>query len=1265
MPPELVAYVQELESKVRNYEKQLSNSNQPVENEIVEQKEDDSVSAIISFIQNHPDAIFLLNRNGQFLAANKSFTKIFNTAFDDIRGTECVGFFGLVDQAELSASFDLAWSGSNSMIEFRHTDFNNDTRQLSITFFPFKEKEEITGVCGLVNDNTELRNTQASLNQLLENASEIICKLSMTGDILSHNSSFYKTFGYSEEELAALENPHGQLLHPDDLPKVIELMGEIHNSHSVVNCELRYFSKEGDLKYIQWSLNPVEAEGTIYAIGRDVTESKKNNDFQKLILESIFDYFYVLDRNFNVTYINKSTEKLLQLQPGELIGKNLLENFQILQKPEFRNHLEEALVSREPIHFEYYSEVLGEWFDQSFYPTEEGISVFFRSIETRKKVENDLKDQKLFFEQMFLQSGVSTQLLDKDGWCQRINRKFSEYFEVSAEEIEGRQYNIFYDAEIHVRGIDAVLRKVVSQKKVVQWESEFSLRVASDLQGESITRKKVLSLGCTAYPILNAEGDITHFIIQHQDISERLEVENAILKSEAKYRKLFEHIDLGLMEVDNDEIIVKAYPKFCEMVGYKESELLGRKATEILVPKFETRSMKDRIDARSKGETDNYEFTIQRKNGEILDVIIVGTPIMNLDGQVTGSMGLHYDITARKKAERDLIKQKEQAETILSNIPIMIGFYDKQGCYEYVNPFWEKQLGWTLNEMIQADDFLVELYPDPVARNRVKEIIETGSSSWMDSQTISRSQGLIHTSWINVPLSDGRKIAIGQNITDRKNAEAEIRISNERYKYVTQATFDAIWDSDLVHNTTYWGEGFKTLFGYSPNAMKDMGKTFMEFLHPDDQLRVDQSFRNSLAGDEINWIEEYQFWKADGEYAFVQDKAIIIRNASGEAVRVIGAMHDITRQKKEEQRLKLLESVITNSSDSILIAEIKEKDPLHPQVVYVNPTFELMSGYSIDEIRGKTRILFKGENSDENDFARLNEAFRLNHPVEFEALNYRRSGEEYWVSTSLIPVASQIGQFTHWIAIQRDTTRRKKREMEREQLVKDLTRTNQELKQFSFITSHNMRAPLTNLMAILDLLDLTKITDETTLVLMEGFRTSTMHLNSTLNDLFEILIIKEKNKVEVHWVSFEETCQKIQESIRNQIQDSGAMIHANFSMAPGARFNPAYMESIFLNLLTNSIKFAKKDRKPIVFIYSLETEHDTQLIFEDNGLGFNMTRVQNKIFGLYQKFHNHPDSKGIGLYLVHSQVTSLGGSIEVESEENEGTKFIISFPHEV
>ena len=105
------------------------------------------------------------------------------------------------------------------------------------------------------------------------------------------------------------------------------------------------------------------------------------------------------------------------------------------------------------------------------------------------------------------------------------------------------------------------------------------------------------------------------------------------------------------------------------------------------------------------------------------------------------------------------------------------------------------------------------------------------------------------------------------------------------------------------------------------------------------------------------------------------------------------------------------------------------------------------------------------------------------------------------------------------------------------------------------------------------------------------------------------------------------------------------------------------MESIFLNLVTNAIKYAQPGVPPIISIYSKVEDGKNQLVISDNGQGFDLEKAGNRLFGFHQKFHNHnhSDSKGIGLYLVHNHVTSLGGKITAESIVNKGTAFTITF----
>jgi light-regulated signal transduction histidine kinase (bacteriophytochrome) len=243
----------------------------------------------------------------------------------------------------------------------------------------------------------------------------------------------------------------------------------------------------------------------------------------------------------------------------------------------------------------------------------------------------------------------------------------------------------------------------------------------------------------------------------------------------------------------------------------------------------------------------------------------------------------------------------------------------------------------------------------------------------------------------------------------------------------------------------------------------------------------------------------------------------------------------------------------------------------------------------------------------------------------------------------------------------RDISIRKKAEEERRILIKELTKNNADLKQFSYIVSHNLRAPLTNLMSMLNLLDFSTIATERSLKLLEGFKSTTYRLNDTLNDLINILLVKNNTNIQKDHISFEASLSKVVKSVSSLIIESNTKIITDFTAANFVRFNEPYLESIFLNLITNSIRYKSDERAPEISIESQKQENEIILIYRDNGIGFNMELVKDKIFGLHQKFHHHPESRGIGLYLIHAQITSLGGRISVDSEINKGTIFKIAF----
>jgi signal transduction histidine kinase len=178
---------------------------------------------------------------------------------------------------------------------------------------------------------------------------------------------------------------------------------------------------------------------------------------------------------------------------------------------------------------------------------------------------------------------------------------------------------------------------------------------------------------------------------------------------------------------------------------------------------------------------------------------------------------------------------------------------------------------------------------------------------------------------------------------------------------------------------------------------------------------------------------------------------------------------------------------------------------------------------------------------------------------------------------------------------------------------------------------------------------------------LNGFNKSTHLLNDTINDLVKVIIIKDNPSIQKEAVLIKEIFENVFSQLNFQIELYKPIIKLNFEKVSIININKAYIESILLNLLTNAIKYKSENRKLKITITSKEIDDTVVLIFTDNGIGIDLERNRDKVFGLYQRFHNYPDSKGLGLYLVKSQVETMGGTIEIESEVNKGTAFTLTF----
>ena len=494
-----------------------------------------------------------------------------------------------------------------------------------------------------------------------------------------------------------------------------------------------------------------------------------------------------------------------------------------------------------------------------------------------------------------------------------------------------------------------------------------------------------------------------------------------------------------------------------------------------------------------------------------------------------------------------------------------------------------------------------------------------------------------------------------------KATNEEIKESNERYDIVAKATSDTIWDWKIQEDDFIWNKGIQSVFGYQIEEVGKTSKWWFERIHPEDSIKMSVKLYSFIEQKTEKWQDEYRFKCADGTYKYVFDRGFLVKDEDGNAIRMIGAIQDVTKQKEEEQRLKLLETVITQTKDAVIITESEKSNKTIPKIVFVNPAFTEMTGYQSQEVIGKTPIVFMGRKSVKNEISSLSKALKGRAEFKFETLNQKKNGDGYWVSFSMIPITNQEGDHSHWISIQRDITEEKKQEKEKEQLIRELTQNNKDLKQFSYITSHNLRAPLSNLTGLLNLMHEYPVDNPELREIINGFSTSTNLLNETINDLVKVVIIKDNPSINREEVLIKDVFENVFNQLSNLISLHKPILKIELEKVSILNINKAYLESILLNLFTNAIKYRSPKRILRIFVSSKEVNNMIVLTFKDNGIGIDLERNRDKIFGLYQRFHNYSDSKGLGLYLVKSQVESMGGTINVESEVDKGTTFTIIF----
>lgn len=316
-------------------------------------------------------------------------------------------------------------------------------------------------------------------------------------------------------------------------------------------------------------------------------------------------------------------------------------------------------------------------------------------------------------------------------------------------------------------------------------------------------------------PVLNNNGEVTQYFAMIEDITIKKQYEESVEKEKEKYGRIIANMNLGLVEVDNDENIIFANNSFSEISGYTIDELMGKNAPQLLMSEVDKKEIQERINNRKKGISDTYEIDIVNKKGEKRHLLISGAPNYDINGEVLGSIGIHLDITEQKQQEEQLYLLSLIAEKNINAVIVA----DNQGRIEWANSSFVEMSGYSMEEIVgkKPGSFLqgpdTDLETIRYLRDRIKqglpfncEIVnysKSGEKYWVSIQ----GQALYNKNNEIV-----KYFAIEENITDKKILESQreelvesLAISNKELEdYAHIVSHDLKSPLRSIHSLVSW-----------------------------------------------------------------------------------------------------------------------------------------------------------------------------------------------------------------------------------------------------------------------------------------------------------------------------------------------------------------------------------------------------------------------------------------------------------------------------
>ena len=723
--------------------------------------------------------------------------------------------------------------------------------------------------------------------------------------------------------------------------------------------------------------------------------------------------------------------------------------------------------------------------------------------------------------------------------------------------------------------------------------------------------------------------------------------------------------------VDANGFFIRISAACEEVLGYRADELIGKRTMDFVYPEDRIKTQKTADNVLAGMNAVNFENRYVHKNGSIVPI----SWSVRWDEKDQIRYAVARNITEKIKLEKAVEIERQRFYDLFLEAPMSMGVVSGPDyIYEVVNPLYLELIG--INNIIGKS--VKEVLPTAVDQG----FIDILDSVYKTGETFSASEMLIKLNiggkltdkYLNFSYQAHRDtdqeidgiFFFAVDVTEQVISRKRIEVSELRLKESQRIAHLGSWEIDLADQTHSWSDEMYKLFGVEIGEVIPSQEAFLSFIHPDDFTYVSKEMEKALLSHNA-YSFDFRFITREGRTRYGTSLKLLDFDTDLNPTRVYGIIQDITDRKEVEKQLRNSESfnrgVLDSLNSNIAVIDVTGT------LVAVNESWNIFSAENGAYTLADTGIgsnyfdvCSKAEKEGEEyagaACAGINDVMNDKKDVFYLEYPCHSDQEKRWFGMRAMKFE---GNQSLVVVSHQDISELKFAEFMRSKVAKDLIQRNKDLEQFAYIVSHNLRAPVANILGLISIQVTPNLSTQEKEELNKGLMESVNKLDDIVKDLNQILQVSTSLNERNEEVEFSQLVEDIKISIKNLIELNVIEIGYDFSEINTFNTLKSYIYSIFYNLITNSIKYRQVEIPCIIKIESHLLKNKLQLIFTDNGLGIDLEKQGDQVFGLYKRFHPNTEGKGLGLFMVKAQVEKLGGKISVKSEVNKGAEFKIDF----